>query len=113
MPRTGFAVVALFCALRLFAAPPKPKLPDQYKKWLDQDVVYIITDEERKEFLALTTDDEREKYEDSFWDIRNPKHGSDHNAYKEEHYARIAYANAHFGRDSNTPGWMTDMGRTW
>jgi GWxTD domain-containing protein len=113
MYRTIIALFALFCSVQLSAAPKKPKLAEQYQRWLDRDVVYIITDEERKEFLALTTDEEREKYEDSFWEIRNPKHGSEHNAYKEEHYARIDYANAHFGRDSNTPGWRTDMGRTW
>jgi GWxTD domain-containing protein len=113
MYRTVFAVIALFSCLQLAAAPKKPKLPERFQRWIDQDVVYIITDEERKEFLALNTDEEREKYEDNFWAIRNPKHSSEHNAYKEEHYARIEYANAHFGRDSNTPGWMTDMGRTW
>ncbi len=113
MQRTVFAVAALFCALQVSAAPKKPKLAEQYQRWIDRDVVYIITDEERREFLALTTDEERDKYEDSFWEVRNPKHGSDHNAFKEEHYARIDYANAHFGRDSNTPGWRTDMGRTW
>ncbi len=76
-------------------------------------MVYIITDEERKEFLALTTDDEREKFMEEFWAIRNPKHGSDTNPYKDEHYARIEYANAHFGLESSTPGWRTDMGRAY
>ena len=113
MHRTAFAVMALFCSLHLSAATKKPQLPAQYKKWLDQDVVYIITDEERKAFLALTTDDEREKFMENFWDVRNPLHGSDRNPYKEEHYARIEYANAHFGHESNTPGWMTDMGRAY
>ena len=113
MHRIAFAILALFCSLPVFAAPPKPKLAEQYKRWLDQDVVYIITDEERKGFLALTTDDQREKFIEDFWQVRNPKHGSDTNPYKEEHYARMEYANSHFGRDSNTPGWMTDMGRAY
>ncbi len=76
-------------------------------------MVYIITDEERKAFLALTTDDERDKFEENFWAIRNPLHGSDRNPYKEEHYKRLEYANSHFGRESTTPGWMTDMGRAY
>src|SRR3984957_19052061 len=113
MHRIAFAILALFCSLPVFAAPPKPKLAEQYKRWLDQDVVYIITDEERKGFLALYTDDQREKFIEDFWQVRNPKHGSDTNPYKEEHYARIEYANSHFGRQSNTPGWMTDMGRAY
>jgi GWxTD domain-containing protein len=113
MHRTAFAVIALVCSVHLSAAAKKPQLAPQYKKWIDQDVVYIITDEERKEFLALTTDDEREKYIDNFWAVRNPKHGAEQNPYKEEHYARMEYANTHFGRESNTPGWMTDMGRAY
>ena len=68
MIRTAFALMALFCCLHLSAATKKPQLPPQYKKWLDQDVIYIITDEERKEFLALTTDEERDKFQESFWD---------------------------------------------
>ncbi len=96
-----------------FRRHKKPQLPAQYKKWLDQDVVYIITDEERKAFLALPTDEAREKFEETFWNIRNPLHSSDRNPFKEEHYARIEYANSHFGRESNTPGWMTDMGRAY
>jgi GWxTD domain-containing protein len=113
MQRTVFALIALFFCLHLSAATKKPQLPAQYKKWIDQDVVYIITDEERKAFLALTSDDERDKYIDTFWDIRNPLHGSDRNPYKEEHYARIEYANKNFGHESTTPGWMTDMGRAY
>jgi GWxTD domain-containing protein len=113
MHRTVFAVMALVCSLHLSAANKKPQIPDQYKKWLNQDVVYIITDEERKDFLALSTDNERETFIDNFWSIRNPRQGSERNAYKEEHYARLEYANSHFGRESNTPGWMTDMGRAY
>jgi len=113
MQHTVFALLALFFSLHLTAATKKPQLPAQYKKWLEQDVVYIITDEERKAFLGLTTDDEREKFMDEFWAIRNPKHGSDTNPYKEEHYARMEYANSHFGLESSTPGWMTDMGRAY
>lgn len=111
MHRALFAVAILVCALPLPAAP-KPKLPEQYRKWVEQDVVYIITDEERKEFAGLATDNERDKFIEDFWAIRNPKHGAERNAYREEHYERIAYANTHF-RESSTPGWMTDRGRAW
>jgi len=103
----------LFTASAATSFAAKPKIPAQYDKWLKQDVVYIITDEERKEFLALNNDEERDKFIDNFWAIRNPRRGSDGNPYKEEHYSRLEYANTHFGRESNTPGWMTDMGRAW
>jgi len=104
-------LIVLGALLPLFAA--RPKLPERYDKWLKQDVVYIISDEERKAFLQLQTDAERDHFIDHFWDIRNPERGSGHNRYKEEIYARIEYANEHFGRMSNTPGWMTDMGRAY
>src|ERR1700752_329066 len=95
MHRAFSAVAVLACALSLFAAT-NPKLAQQYRKWVDEDVVYIITDEERKEFLGLTTDMEREKFIEDFWAIRNPRRGSERNAYRDEHYERINYANAHF-----------------
>jgi GWxTD domain-containing protein len=113
MHRTIVAVMALLFSLELCAATKKPELPAQYKKWLTQDVVYIITDEERKAFLELTTDPERDKYIETFWAIRNPLRDPEHNPYKEEHYARIEYANSHFNHESSTPGWMTDMGRAY
>lgn len=113
MHRVTFLAALLACSVVLHAAAKKPKLEEQYNKWLNQDVVYIITDEERKAFLALGTDDEREQFIKNFWDIRNPLRGSERNPYKEEHYARLEYANAHFGRETNTPGWMTDRGRAW
>jgi GWxTD domain-containing protein len=113
MHRTIVAVMALLFSLQLCAATKKPELPAQYKKWLTQDVVYIITDEERKAFLELTTDPERDKYIETFWAIRNPLRDPEHNPYKEEHYARIEYANSHFNHESSTPGWMTDMGRAY
>jgi GWxTD domain-containing protein len=108
------AAVTLLCLhIATLAAAPRNPIPARYAKWLNEDVVYIITDEERKAFLGLTADAQRDKFMEDFWEIRNPASGSPTNAYKDEHYRRIEYANAHFGRDSNTPGWMTDRGRTW
>src|SRR3984885_14649056 len=113
MFRNTLVLLALVCSQHLSAATKKPNLPAQYKKWLNQDVLYIITDDERKAFLALTSDDEREKFMDNFWAIRNPKRDPDNNPYKEEHYRRMEYATSHFGHESTTPGWMTDMGRAY
>lgn len=89
----------------------KPELKKAYKDWLDKDVTYIITDEERKAFKKLQTDDERERFIEEFWRRRDPDPDTDENEFKEEYYERIAYANEHFA--SGIPGWKTDRGRIW
>src|SRR6266446_5059174 len=89
----------------------KPELKKAYKDWLDKDVTYIITDEERKAFKKLATDDEREKFIEEFWRRRDPDPDTDENEFKEEYYERIAYANEHFA--SGIPGWKSDRGRIW
>jgi GWxTD domain-containing protein len=106
-------LLALLLSLLPLAAQKKGSIPAQYAKWLNEDAVYLISDEERKEFVKLTTDPQRDKFIEEFWEIRNPLRGGPRNPFKEEHYNRIEYANQNFGRMSNTPGWMTDMGRTY
>src|ERR1700723_1263793 len=87
------------------------ELDSQYKKWLNEDVVYIISPEERSSFLHLSTNEEREQFIEAFWQRRNPDPDSAENTFKEEHYRRIAYANEHFS--SGIPGWKTDRGRIY
>jgi GWxTD domain-containing protein len=89
----------------------KKELDSQYKKWLDEDVVYIISAEERSAFLHLATNEEREQFIEQFWQRRNPDPDSADNTFKEEHYRRIAYANEHFS--SGIPGWKADRGRIY
>src|SRR5256714_6477572 len=89
----------------------KVELKKAYKDWLDKDVAYIITDEERKAFRKLETDDERERFIEEFWRRRDPDPDTDENEYREEYYERIAYANEHFA--SGIPGWKTDRGRIY
>lgn len=89
------------------------KLPEKYANWVNTEVVYILTSEERKEFLTLEDDALRDRYIEEFWESRNPARGSGRNPFREEHYRRVAYANETFGRHSGTPGWKTDMGRTY
>ncbi len=86
-------------------------LADHYKKWLDEDVVYIISDEERSVFKNLKNEEERESFVEQFWARRNPDPRSPDNAFKEEHYRRIAYANQYF--TSGVQGWRTDRGRIY
>lgn len=87
------------------------ELATPYKKWLNEDVVYIITDTERKAFLGLQTNEEREQFIEEFWQRRNPDPDSTDNPVREEHYRRIAYANEHFA--SGVAGWRTDRGRIY
>lgn len=87
------------------------ELDSQYKKWLNEDVVYIISPEERSAFVHLTTNEEREQFIEQFWQRRNPDPDSADNTFKEEHYRRIAYTNEHYA--SGIPGWKTDRGRIY
>jgi GWxTD domain-containing protein len=89
----------------------RKELETPYKKWLNEDVVYIITDEERQAWKRLATDEEREQFIEQFWLRRDPTPDSAENEFKEEHYRRIAYANERFA--SGIPGWKTDRGRIY
>ena len=82
-----------------------------YRKWLNEDVAYIIDDRERAAFQQLQTDEEREHFIEQFWLRRDPTPGTVENEFKEEHYRRIAYANEKFAGD--VPGWKTDRGRIY
>jgi GWxTD domain-containing protein len=82
-----------------------------YKRWLDEDVRWIITDQEMRAFKSLSNDEERDSFIENFWLRRNPNPDSPENEYREEHYARIAYANEHFA--AGMPGWKTDRGHIY
>ncbi|HEX3747149.1 MAG TPA: GWxTD domain-containing protein [Bryobacteraceae bacterium] len=98
-------------AMAAAAAQDAAALPGPYRKWLTEDVAYIITAKERAEFLALTSDAGRETFIDRFWKRRDPTPDSEENEYREEHYRRIAYANEHFA--GSVAGWKTDRGRLY
>lgn len=82
-----------------------------YKKWLEQDVPYIITPEEAAAFKQLSNDEERDQFIEAFWQRRDPTPDTPENEYRDEHYRRITYANEHFG--AGVPGWKTDRGRIY
>ncbi|MCJ7645169.1 MAG: GWxTD domain-containing protein, partial [Candidatus Aminicenantes bacterium] len=88
-------------------------LPERFKKWLDEEVVYIITPKEREVFLKLQTEKEREIFIEAFWKQRDPTPGTPVNEFREEHYRRIQYANKIYGRSTPLPGWRTDRGRIY
>jgi GWxTD domain-containing protein len=92
----------------------KPKdLPEVYYRWLEEEVVYIISPLEREVFLKLQTDRERDLFIESFWKHRDPNPATEENEFKKEHYRRISYANHYFGRTTSIPGWKTDRGRVY
>jgi len=82
-----------------------------YRKWLDEDVRWIISDEEKSAFKQLSNDEERDAFIENFWLRRDPTPDTAENEYKEEHFRRIAYANEHFA--AGVPGWRTDRGRIY
>ena len=90
------------------------KLSETYRRWIDRDVVYIISQEERSEFLQLKSDEERDKFIEQFWNSRNPDRKSFINTFKEEHYRRLAWVRTHYSSDDKyDDGWRTDMGRVY
>ena len=84
---------------------------DYYERWLNQDAVYIIMEEERDVFEKLTTPEEKEQFIEQFWYRRDLNMATKENEFKEEHYRRIAYANENFS--SGFQGWMSDRGRIY
>lgn len=118
-------LLSLFASTRLLSAQDQPprktgkaselslrrRMVHRSRKWLDEDVRWIITDQERAAFKELTTDEQRDDFIDAFWERRNPNPGSEENKFKEDHYARFVYANERFA--GPIPGWKTDRGRIY
>lgn len=115
------ALWLVFGALSALAALPLPAqtkrspkdLPPVYRKWLEEEVVYIISPKEKEVFLQLENDRQRESFIQAFWKVRDPNPTTPENEFKTEHYRRIDYANKNFGKDSPGPGWRSDMGRIY
>ena len=97
-------MVALLSSCSAHAQVHKP-----YETWLNEDVRWITSDQERADFKKLSDDKQRDQFIEAFWAHRNPIPGSPENPFKEEHYRRIDYANQHFAE--RAPGWKTDRGR--
>ncbi|NIM58635.1 MAG: GWxTD domain-containing protein [Candidatus Aminicenantes bacterium] len=111
-----FFFLALFLSIPLETTASKKKskdLNEKYRKWLEEEVVYIISPKEKDVFLQLNSDKERDIFIEAFWKQRDPTPGTPENEFKEEHYLRVGYANTFFGRESTRPGWKTDRGRIY
>ncbi|HEY4379197.1 MAG TPA: GWxTD domain-containing protein [Acidobacteriaceae bacterium] len=92
------------------AAQSSKNLSPEFRHWINEEVTYIISSEEKKQFLSLANDTERDNFIKNFWSARNPDPSSEINSYKEEHYRRLAYANQHYGNLKAQDGWHTDQG---
>ena len=86
-------------------------LPPRFEKWLKEEVIYIVSAEERRQFLSLQVDKDREQFVERFWARRDPTELTPENEFRDEHYRRLAFANDHFG--GKVPGWKTDRGRVF
>ena len=89
----------------------RPVLSEKYKKWMDEEVVYIISENERDVFRSLRTDAERENFIKMFWRRRDPTPETPINEFREEHYRRIAFANDTYFEGK--AGWRSDRGRVY
>src|SRR5438105_14708564 len=97
--------IAAFCVPQPVLGQKKQKLEKSYREWLERDVTYIITKDEKDAFLRLTSNEARDKFIEDFWEIRNPNPGSTSNCDKDEIYQRIALADARVGIGCRRQGW--------
>jgi len=109
LPLYFISIISLFSQVK----KSSKDLDATYRKWLEEEVVYIITPKEKEVFLKLETDRERNIFIDAFWKQRDPTPNTPKHEFREEHYSRIKYVNNWFGKDSPGPGWRSDMGRIY
>lgn len=88
-------------------------IPSKYRKWIEEEVVHIISERERNIFFKLTANEQRDRFMEEFWAERDPTPGTEKNEFRDEHYRRIEYANKWLGRETGKPGWRTDRGRIY
>lgn len=117
-PVFAAGLLTIVAALALTAWQSRPateseRIADAFNRWLNVDVRYIITPQERSAFNALQSNEERQMFVEQFWTRRNPTPGAAENPFQVEHYRRMAYANDHFASRADTPGWKTDRGRIY
>jgi GWxTD domain-containing protein len=113
--RKKASIIIFLTLVSIFSAfeKIKPELPEVWKKWLDEEVVYIITPLEREVFLSLKSGRERDAFKQAFWLQRDPTPGTPANEFMVEHYRRLKHAREYFGRGTVKLGWETDRGRIY
>jgi GWxTD domain-containing protein len=106
-------VLGLLLSPSAATAARHANLPPSYEHWLYQEVNYLISNQEKETFLGLTTNQDRDRFIETFWAIRNPDPNSPTNTFRDEHYRRLEYVNAHFGSHAALDGWSTDRGMVY
>jgi len=110
-PGMRLAAVTALAALACGSAAAQDGMAPRHRAWLEEEVVYIVSETERQAFLRLEGEDLRDAFIEAFWERRDPNPTSAENEYRDEHYERIAYANEFYSRDTGRAGWRTDRGR--
>ncbi|MBN2245672.1 MAG: GWxTD domain-containing protein [Candidatus Aminicenantes bacterium] len=106
-------VVFIFLGtLLVFSVPMYSIAADKYEDWLKQEVDLIITDQEKKEFKKLKTDESKENYIKLFWAKRDPTPKTEKNEFKEEYYLRLEHVKDRFRYGYKT-GLQTDQGKVY
>jgi len=111
-----FAAVILAFSLQSFShassfAAEQEKMSEKHKKWLDEEVIYIISKNEKDVFKSLATFEQRDEFIRKFWERRDPTPRTPFNEFKEEHYRRIEFVNRQYFE--GTAGWRSDRGRVY
>ena len=111
------AALVLICLLTVFqqsaSAADKTELPEKWRKWLEEEVVYIISNAERASFMQMQNEEQRELFVEQFWLERDPTPGTARNEYREDYQERLEYVNKYFSRESVYPGWKTPRGEMY
>jgi len=114
-----FKTIVLLCGVLLASLPAAGQkaaikdLPQRFRAWLEEEVVYIIGPKEKEVFLQLSNDRERDMFIEAFWKARDTDPATPQNEFKDEHSRRIEYSNLWYGRGRKAGGWRSDMGRIY
>jgi len=103
--KKGGTLLLLFILCTLFRSSliPSSQKPDDGDKWL-KEVRLIMTRAESAVFKTLGTEEDKKRFQQSFWKIRDPRPDTPENEYMMEFYERRKYAEKYFRGDSSDRG---------
>ncbi|MCP5107446.1 MAG: GWxTD domain-containing protein [bacterium] len=93
------------------AAPAKTDL-DPVSEDFYKYARYLFTKSEKKIFKNLPTVEERHRFIDYFWEIRDPNPLTEENEFKDEMQQRFDFVSRYL-KEGPVPGWKTDRGRIY